>query len=105
MGGTPSKRAPDGAPSATLFYASYQHDPTWQAWADMVSAKIKLGMVDVAKHPDIAKAERLDKFPTLVCISGAGVREDFCHPSDLLAEYRMWAEHVSEEECKVKTNM
>ena len=91
MGGASSRRAP-GAPSATLFYASYQHDPTWQAWADMASTSIKLSMVDVAKQPDIAKAAGIEKFPTLLCVSAFGERRDFCPPADLLAEYRMWAE-------------
>lgn len=96
MGGASSRRVP-GAPSATLFYASYQHDPTWQAWADMTSSSIKLGMVDVAKQPEVAKTQRIEKFPTLVCVSSCGERRDFCAPDDLLAEYRLWAERVLDE--------
>ena len=95
MGGAASKRSTAGAPSATLFYASYQHDLTWQAFAEMKSSSIRLGMVDVSKHPDIALAEEVGEFPTLVCVSASGVRETFHHPDDLLTEYRQWAERAS----------
>lgn len=91
MGGSSTKPArTDGRARATLFYASFQEDTTWQAFADAAPSGVTLNMVDVAKHPDVALDEGVDELPTLVCVNTAGAVTVFRPPDDLLAEYGRW---------------
>ena len=91
MGATSTKPVKhEGRARVTLFYASFQEDVTWQAFADFVSPTVELSMVDVARHPDAALAEGVEIMPALVCVDKRGVAIAFQPPDDLLAEYGQW---------------
>ena len=95
MGGANTKsQFAELRPRATLFYASFHEDTTWQAFADAQIDGVTLHLVDVAKHPDVALAEGVDDFPTLVCVNAVGVVTVFRPPDDLPAEYGRWVATV-----------
>ena len=90
---TPEEPASDPA-RVTLYYASYGEDIVWQAFADIERHEgVHVTLVDIAKNPEAARSEGISEFPTLVCVSGAGIRAVYRYPDDIVSCYARWVKN------------